>query len=84
MEQEELALYVKSEQTTVIIGFGLSAVFWFMLEMKAANRQDLHHLSNPRLTPSFMTGRNLTVFHWISDGQSFYGNGNYIILPPLL
>ena len=62
MEQEESALCAKLEQTTVTIGFGLSVVFWFMLEMKAVSRQDLHHLFNLRLTPSFMTGRNLKQY----------------------
>ena len=62
MEQEESALCAKLEQTTVTIGFGLSVVFWFMLEMKAVSRQDLHHLLNLRLTPSFMTGRNLKQY----------------------
>ena len=62
MEQEESALCAKLEQTTVTIGFGLSVVFWFMLEMKAVSRQDLYHLLNLRLTPSFMTGRNLKQY----------------------
>ena len=62
MEQEESALCAKLEQTTVTIGFGLSVVFWFMLKMKAASRQGLHHLLNLRLTPSFMTGHNLKQY----------------------
>ena len=62
MEQEESALCAKLEQTTGTIGFGLSVVFWFMLEMKAVSRQGLHHLLNLRLTPLFMTGRNLKQY----------------------
>ena len=62
MEQEESALCAKLEQTTVTIGFGLSVVFWFMLEMKAVSRQGSNHLFNLHLIPSFMTGRNLKQY----------------------